>query len=142
MLQKISLSIIWWFLLYVLVVLPCAWSLLWIPPYFWCEGRKDPFSSLYKYKPTAPDELFYDFECQLNEYCLNRTPHFFRCTHFGMIYFIELHVISLIRMFMHHLEFTNLDPFVFSNIKIPLCENTPNLYISLLAVRIPISIIC
>ena len=33
------------------------------------EGRKDPFSSLYKYKLTAPDELFYDFACQLKEYC-------------------------------------------------------------------------
>ena len=56
------------------------------------EGRKDPFSSLYKYKPTATDELFYDFACQLNEYCLNRAPHYFRCTHFVMIYFIELHI--------------------------------------------------
>ena len=42
------------------------------------EGRKDPFSSLYKYKPEAPEELFYDFACQLNEYCLNRVPEYFR----------------------------------------------------------------
>ena len=46
------------------------------------EGRKDPFSSLLKYKSTAPDELLYDFACQLNEYCLHRAPHYFRCTHF------------------------------------------------------------
>jgi len=42
------------------------------------EGRKDPFSALYKYKPSPPEELFYDFACQLNEYCLNREPMFFR----------------------------------------------------------------
>ena len=41
------------------------------------EGRKDPFSSLFKYKPTAPDEVFYDNACQLNEYCLNREPGYF-----------------------------------------------------------------
>ena len=29
------------------------------------EGRKNPFSSLYKYKSMAPQELFYDFACQL-----------------------------------------------------------------------------
>ena len=41
------------------------------------EGRKDPFSSLFKYKPDAPEEIFYDNACQLHEYCLNREPHFF-----------------------------------------------------------------
>ena len=42
------------------------------------EGRKDPFSALYKYKPHAPKDIFYDFACQLNEYCLNREPAFFK----------------------------------------------------------------
>lgn len=42
------------------------------------EGRKDPFAALFKYKPTPPKELFYDFACQLNEYCLNREPAFFK----------------------------------------------------------------
>ncbi len=42
------------------------------------EGRKDPFSALYKYKPNPPEELFYDFACQMNEYCLNREPKFYR----------------------------------------------------------------
>ena len=42
------------------------------------EGRKDPFSALYKYKPNAPKECFYDFACQLNEYALNREPAFFK----------------------------------------------------------------
>ena len=46
------------------------------------EGRKDPFSSLFKYKPTAPDEIFYDNTCQLNEYCLNREPGYFLSTRF------------------------------------------------------------
>ena len=42
------------------------------------EGRKDPFSALYKYKPSAPRELFYDFACQFQEYALNREPDFFK----------------------------------------------------------------
>lgn len=46
------------------------------------EGRKDPFSALYKYKPSPPEEFFYDFACNLSEYCLNREPAFFCCTRF------------------------------------------------------------
>jgi hypothetical protein len=42
------------------------------------EGRKDVFSALYKYKPTAPKNLYFDFACQLSEYCLNREPEFFK----------------------------------------------------------------
>ena len=34
------------------------------------EGRKDPFSSLFKYKPTAPDEIFYD-NWTVPKYCSN-----------------------------------------------------------------------
>ena len=44
------------------------------------EGRKDSFSSLYKYLPEAPEDIFYDFACQYSEYCLNREPNYFRCT--------------------------------------------------------------
>ena len=44
------------------------------------EGRKDPFSSLYKYMRDAPDVVFYDNSCQLSQYCLNREPAFFRGT--------------------------------------------------------------
>lgn len=46
------------------------------------EGRKDPFSSLFKYMPTAPTDIFYDFACQLSEYCLNREPQYFLNTRF------------------------------------------------------------
>ncbi len=46
------------------------------------EGRKDPFAAIYKYKPTPPEEVFYDFACNLNEYCLNREPRFFCCVRF------------------------------------------------------------
>lgn len=46
------------------------------------EGRKDPTFSLLRYKPKAPRELFYDFACSFNEYCLNRVPDFFRNTRF------------------------------------------------------------
>ena len=42
------------------------------------EGRKDPFSSAFLYMDTAPSEVFYDFSCQLEEYCLNREPRFWR----------------------------------------------------------------
>ncbi|KAK3105970.1 hypothetical protein FSP39_009836 [Pinctada imbricata] len=46
------------------------------------EGRKDAFSSAYLHMPNAPEELFYDFSCQLEEYCLNREPGFFKNTRF------------------------------------------------------------
>ena len=46
------------------------------------EGRKDPFSSLFKYITEAPTHIFYDFACALSEYCLNREPEFFKQTRF------------------------------------------------------------
>ena len=46
------------------------------------EGRKDPFSSLLKYLPDPPQEIFYDFACGLSEYCLNREPRYFLSTRF------------------------------------------------------------
>ena len=46
------------------------------------EGRKDPACSAYAYMETAPLEMFYDFSCQLDEYCLNREPGFWKRTRF------------------------------------------------------------
>lgn len=46
------------------------------------EGRKDVFAPLFAYAESAPDDLFYDFACSLNEYCLNREPAFFKNTRF------------------------------------------------------------
>ncbi|CAC5406280.1 unnamed protein product [Mytilus coruscus] len=46
------------------------------------EGRKDPFSSAYCYLKEAPEEVFYDFSCQFEEYCLNREPGFWENTRF------------------------------------------------------------
>ena len=46
------------------------------------EGRKDPFSSLFKYLPEAPHEIFYDFACKYTEYCLNRESQYFLPTRF------------------------------------------------------------
>ena len=46
------------------------------------EGRKDPFSSLLRYLPTALTDIFYDFVCQLSEYCLDREPQYFLHTKF------------------------------------------------------------
>lgn len=42
------------------------------------EGRKDPFASAFMYMETPPEEIYYDFSCQLEEYALNREPHFWR----------------------------------------------------------------
>ena len=46
------------------------------------EGRKDPFSSIFKYLPEPPTDIFYDFACQYSEYCLNREPQYFLSTRF------------------------------------------------------------
>ena len=46
------------------------------------EGRKDPFCSLYKYCQIMPKHIYYDFACQLSEYCLNREPELFKNTRF------------------------------------------------------------
>ena len=46
------------------------------------EGRKDPFCSLFKYCQTMPEHIYYDFACQLSEYCLNREPELFKSTRF------------------------------------------------------------
>ena len=46
------------------------------------EGRKDPFASLYTFMEQCPEAVFYDFSCQLEEYCLNREPMFWRNCHF------------------------------------------------------------
>ena len=46
------------------------------------EGRRDPFCSLFKYKKTMPQDLFYDFACSLSEFALNREPNLFRNTRF------------------------------------------------------------
>ena len=46
------------------------------------EGRKDPYSALYKYCETIPQEIFYDFSCSLSEYALNRAPELFKETRF------------------------------------------------------------
>ena len=46
------------------------------------EGRKDPACSAYLYLESAPEEMFYDFSCQLEEYALNREPGFWKNTRF------------------------------------------------------------
>ncbi len=37
---------------------------------------------MYKFMEEPPEELYYDFACQMSEYSLNRAPHFFKCTRF------------------------------------------------------------
>ena len=46
------------------------------------EGRKDPVASLYQYMKVAPEVVFYDFACSLEEYCMNREASFFKHTRF------------------------------------------------------------
>jgi hypothetical protein len=46
------------------------------------EGRKDAFSPPFLYMEQAPRDFFYDFSCQLEEYCLNREPMYWRETRF------------------------------------------------------------
>ena len=80
--RKMSTSVIWW----IWILFLCFCSI-----YGHCygfhliaggEGRKHPFSSLVEYSSTAPAEFFYDFACQLSEYCLNREPQYFLNTRF------------------------------------------------------------
>ena len=46
------------------------------------EGRNDPFTFLKTYLPNPPELVIYDFACALEEYCLNRDPHWSRNTKF------------------------------------------------------------
>ena len=51
------------------------------------EGRKDPFASLFSFMPDCPNAVYYDFSCQLEEFCLNREPRFWRdCRFFHDIF--------------------------------------------------------
>jgi len=46
------------------------------------EGRKDAANSLYCYLEKAPETIFYDFSCSLEEYCRNRESGYFTNTRF------------------------------------------------------------
>lgn len=46
------------------------------------EGRKDAANSLVAYLKVAPQVIFYDFACNLEEYCLNRESGYFWNTKF------------------------------------------------------------
>ena len=46
------------------------------------EGKKHPFSAIFKYLSNAPLEIFYDIACQYSEYCLNKEPQYFQNTRF------------------------------------------------------------
>ena len=46
------------------------------------EGRKDPSASLYSYLEHPPTDIFYDFACNLQEYCLNRESGFYKDVRF------------------------------------------------------------
>ena len=46
------------------------------------EGRKDPSASLYSYLDSPPDAIFYDFACNLQEYCLNRESGYYKNVRF------------------------------------------------------------
>ena len=46
------------------------------------EGRKDPMQAMYTHLPVAPEMVFYDYACQLEEYSLNRESGYYRATRF------------------------------------------------------------
>ena len=46
------------------------------------EGRKDPSASLYTHLETPPADIFYDFACNLQEYCLNRESGYYKSVRF------------------------------------------------------------
>ena len=46
------------------------------------EGRKDPAASLYTHLKQPPQDIFYDFACNLQEYCLNRESDFYKDVRF------------------------------------------------------------
>ena len=46
------------------------------------DGRKDPMQAIYTHLPNAPFDIFYDFACQLEEYCLNRESEYLKNTRF------------------------------------------------------------
>ena len=67
---------------YPFLSLSHTWALLWVPSYIWEEGRKDPFSVMFKYMETPAEELFFNFACGLSKHCLNRESEFFKNTDF------------------------------------------------------------
>ena len=42
------------------------------------EGRKDPACSLYNHLEVAPEIIYYNFACSLEEYCMNREAGYFK----------------------------------------------------------------
>ena len=46
------------------------------------EGRKDPSASLYAHLEKPPQYIFYDFACNLQEYCLNRESGYYKDVRF------------------------------------------------------------
>ncbi|XP_052769865.1 uncharacterized protein LOC128209731 [Mya arenaria] len=46
------------------------------------EGRKDPSASLYSHLAKPPQAVFYDFACNLQEYCLNRESGYYKNVRF------------------------------------------------------------
>ena len=49
-----------------------------------CKSPKHPFSIFRQRFRKAPRVIVYDNACKLHQYCLNREPHFFRSTLFGV----------------------------------------------------------
>ena len=42
------------------------------------EGRKDPACSLYNHLEVAPEIIYYNFACSLEDYCMNREAGYFK----------------------------------------------------------------
>ncbi len=47
-----------------------------------CEGRRDPVISLFKFKEKAPDTIYIDYSCGAEESALNWLPEYYKNTTF------------------------------------------------------------
>ena len=76
--KKISSSVTWWPWIYVFVVLPYSWVLLWFSFNIWSRREKRPIFFTLQISTRGTSKHI----CQYSEYCLNREPYYFRCTRF------------------------------------------------------------
>ena len=76
--KKISSSVIQWLWIYVFVVLPYLWALLWFSFNIWSRREKRSIFFTLQISIRGTSRHI----CQYSEYCLNREPYYFRCIRF------------------------------------------------------------
>ena len=76
--KKISSSVIWWQWIYVFVVLPYSWVLLWFSFNIWSRREKRPIFFTLQISTRGTLRHIH----QYSKYCCNREPYYFSCTKF------------------------------------------------------------